>query len=231
MAVDILIQSGYFDKMSDSDKIARHLDPAMNIEQLVAHYRNRITGFTETEKRLINKMDTQLKALLNSKWKHAAKITFSYVKTRDLENNLPHTHGNIIFVPQAILSFEYNRLFKIIVHEFIHIFQRMQPILTMKLIKDFGYTPQYKRDKLSDYNIRLNPDTNDILYSNDDGFIEIMVYSSLTPSSLLDTYSILYHSDGRVLKTRADSKTEHPYEHIAYVLTDKLIDADNFSVN
>jgi hypothetical protein len=233
MTVDILIKSGYFDKMTVSDKIARHLDPGMDIGDLIKHYKHRIIPFTEKEFEIIRRLDTRLKAVLRSKWKKAAHVkNIKYVKTVDLENNLPHTHGNVIFVPYTILSFDFDRLFKIIVHEFVHIFQRMEPISTAHLIKSFGYTPQYKRSIISkDYNIRLNPDTNDIIYSNIDGDIELLVYSSETPTSLLDTHNILLRLDGSVLKIMSNSKTEHPYEHMAYALTDKLVEINNFSID
>jgi len=222
MIIDTFVNSGYFDKMSDSDKIARHLHPQMDKEQIIAHYAKRIVPFTETEQRLIQKIDADLKAILNTKWKRAALIKWSYVKTIDLENNFPHTHGNIICIPHTIMGFEYNKLLKVIVHEFVHVFQRMEPIITNRFIEEFGYKPHGQRESY-DYNIRLNPDTNNIIYRNKEGRVELMVYSTESPSSLLDTHNILIYG-GDVFKTVSNSKTEHPFEYMAYFLTDMLVD-------
>lgn len=223
MIIDTLIQSGYFDKMSASDKIARHLDPKIDKKQIIKHYTERIVHFTKAEHKLIRKLDMDLKEILNTKWKKAATIKWSYMKTIDLENNFPHTHGNVILIPQPLMGFEYNRLLKVIVHEFVHVFQRMEPILTSRYIEWLGFKPHSKREAY-DYNMRLNPDTNNIIYCNEEGCVELMVYSNASPTSLLDTHNIRIDG-GDVFKIKSDSKTEHPYEYMAYYLTDMLVDS------
>lgn len=222
VSMDVLKNSDYFDKMTHSDKIARGLSPNMDRNELIEYYSKRIIPFTKSEQTLINNINMDLDRIIRSKWDSASKIKVRYVKTINLENNLPHTHGNVIFVPEKILKFEYKRLLKIIVHEFVHIFQRLEPIATSEIILKMGYTPVCVRNKLTRYNIRLNPDVNNMIYRNCKGNIEIMVYNQSNPISLMDVHNVVIESNKMEIKD-SNNLTEHPFEHMAYLFEDALM--------
>lgn len=213
----------YINKMSRSDKIARGFSPTATVFEIKNSYNKAIRPFTEKEKILINKMQKDLNKLLDNKWRNASNIPYECIKTVGIENDFPHTHGNIIFLPEKCFQTSYERLFKICVHEFIHVFQRTRPELTNILVERLGYrTICSRNDILQSYNLRLNPDIDDNIYMDKNGVVEIMVYSSDNPKSLVDT-SNMRIDQCNVEKMYSNSICEHPYEYIAYNLTDVLI--------
>jgi len=155
---------------------------------------------------------------------------YNIYKFNGIENNFPHTHGNNILLPQSLFgdNGKYNNLFTIIVHEFIHVFQRNKPIETEILLNNLGYYAFTTRHDLAKtFNIRLNPDLNNIIYQGKNKEINLMVYTSDRPSTLLDTIIISINDENKVYKEvyngTKKSYFEHPFEFMAYTLTDILI--------
>ena len=222
--MDHVLQSGYLERMTQSDKIARGLSHV----NLVKHYTTAIVPFSSSENAIIDLLRTRLITVLRAKWPRALDIEYECVKIIGIENDFPHTHGNCIFLPERLFAQPFDRLFKTFVHEFVHVYQRTRPLDTHALVSAWGFKPTGHREHYaSRYNMRLNPDVNELIYQNSTGNIEVMVYNSITPESLLDTHNVVIHQNGDVMETSADCRTEHPYEMMAYTLADVLVDNVN----
>ncbi len=105
-----------------------------------------------------------------------------------LENRFPHTIDDTIYIPTD-WNIDGEAKTEILIHEKIHIFQRMYPELTGKLIGDwgFGVSSIGGRHPLQ----RNNPDLPDVNYSllldGRDEIVLVQLYHSKQPSSLSDS--------------------------------------------
>lgn len=162
-------------------------------------------------------------------------ITVKFFKDELLENGLPHTVMRNIMLPMNYyFSLQKVDRIKLLVHEYIHIYQRTYPfefnhflIYTLGLeIHDFVPSSEFKNKK------RSNPDINNIIYKMLQNKYNIMVYKE-KPATLKDAYiytgtdtydrivindnnnyaNLLKHYQGRV-----NIQHEHPYESLATIL-------------
>lgn len=116
----------------------------------------------------------------------------------DYEFGLPHTRDKIIILNRNNI---YDKdLYKTLIHERIHIYQRLFPD---NLIEFLNYYNFQKNSKQSDLD-RANPDTDDFLYKQNNLLYECKIY----PNSK------------NVFCTQNSSKYEHPYELMAYEISD-----------
>lgn len=142
-----------------------------------------------------------------------AKIPWVFASTegRTYEDGLPHTRANLIFlssVSLARLTINEHELIKTLIHEKIHILQRLYPVEIQALLKDRGYI-QWK-ERYGVPRIRANPDLDPWIYIHPKTKKEMAAYyTSDTPSSIEDI-------------TLTASNYEHPYEEIAYEVTSNL---------
>lgn len=141
------------------------------------------------------------------------KIPWIFAKTEGntYEDGLSHTRLNVIFLSTntlvGLLGDE-QELVKTLIHEKIHIQQRLHPVETQALLKERGYI-QWK-ERYGVPRIRANPDLDPWIYIDPNTKKEMAAYyTSDTPSSISDIVlsSVNY---------------EHPYEAIAYEVTQKL---------
>jgi hypothetical protein len=124
------------------------------------------------------------------------KIGFSYLY--DYEFGLPHTHNDIIILNKD--NIYDNDLVTILMHERIHVYQRLFPydIEEYLLYNNFEKIAK-KTDK-----DRVNPDTDEYIYAKDGLIFECKI-------------------DGNKIKcTRNNSKFEHPFEYMAYTLSESF---------
>lgn len=117
------------------------------------------------------------------------------------ENGMSHTRFDIIFLPISISGMD--NLTNVLMHEKIHLLQRLYP--NDDLIKTYmkKYT-KYKKKKDVSCLIRANPDTDDFVYINKNGKKMFCEYRTLHPTNINDISS--------------EYKFEHPYEEISYEL-------------
>lgn len=123
------------------------------------------------------------------------------------EYNFPTTHGNIMFFPRTFLrQSATNQMAKTILHEAIHIYQRYYPLeANILLQKVWGFKMVGLRPGNVNHDWRSNPDTNNIVYADNNGRI---ITSYMNPH------------DFKLLDPR-----DHPYEIMAYKLADYIYDA------
>ena len=123
------------------------------------------------------------------------------VEGSDYEMGLPHTVDHIMIIPiEIVRTFSDERLTRTLIHEKVHIYQKMYPQDVDKYIDSKSFIKVRKRTE-SD-RIRANPDIDDWIYMNKE---ENRIYSSIyveNPKSITDT-------------TTRDQRYEHPFEQMA----------------
>lgn len=213
--------SHFINNFNDIDKQSRHLEK----------YTNYVQKFTLLEKIylvrivfLLNFILYPYKKFYNIKWKFAKS-------TNGIENNYPHTHKDIIVLPYNFIN--KRNMIKTILHEKIHIFQRYNPIDTLRLYMDFWDLSiidyGLKRDQ------RSNPDINPFHFSYYDPVLDKMIINyikynknarsikdvSITNIESKDILnkSIVYHD----ILGYDHIQTEHPNEVMACLLADIIL--------
>ena len=97
-----------------------------------------------------------------------------------------------------------------LIHEKIHVYQKMYPDITNNIIKKLNFKLVGKR-KYSDM-IRVNPDTDDNIYSYNNNIMKAQ-YTSINPTSIAD---IKYNIS-------QEQSYEHPYEWMAIDIAKKIV--------
>ena len=124
------------------------------------------------------------------------KIGFSYLY--DYEFGLPHTHNDIIILNKD--NIYDNDLVTILIHERIHVYQRLFP----QDIQEYLLYNDFKRIAIKSDIDRVNPDTDEYIYARNGVIYECKI-------------------DGNKVKcTKNNSKYEHPFEYMAYSLSESL---------
>jgi hypothetical protein len=144
--------------------------------------------------------DGRHKRLYNIPW----KIVFFHP---DVEGGFPHTHVDVIMLPfYMIANRDSKDVVKTLIHEKIHIYQRFYPIPTHNLLCDVW---SLRVESLRDHpktNDRRNPDASDIVY-------KVGREDSIRPTYKNNATHLSHIHDRR----------DHPYEIMAYILTDMLV--------
>lgn len=114
------------------------------------------------------------------------------------EQQMPHTRDNVIALPKHIINSD--RLQEILFHEQLHVYQKTFS-REIKHYIDKHFKVVGRVTELC----RANPDTDTLIYANNDKIFGC-VFNSFNPKSLLDVrYSFDNHP-----------KTEHPLELLVY---------------
>lgn len=204
-------------KFSRYDLYARN---AHSIEEYVVRSAESACEFTVFEKQLLTHASQQaddffrtrdIPELKGSSSKDVATLPWKFAKTcgSSYEQGFPHTRHDIIFLSDRVIhvvngtSNDYERLSRTLVHEKLHVYQRLYP----DKLNMSPYIPVCHRSFVSDnYRLRANPDLDEWVYklkSSDKPIL--LAYASDKPSSITDTVVNANHEDG-----------EHPYEIMAY---------------
>ena len=168
--------------------------------------------FTNEEKRILTRACGEaddffrsFNKIPNINFKNIADIKWVLSKTEGkwYEGGYPHTREDIIFItPDVIHHYE---IVRIMVHEKMHVFERLFPNEMKVWMDSEGYKP-YK--KFSDYSMRRsNPDLDGIVYLDKNGNETIVQFTTLNPTSIDD--KVTYPGN-------KDWKVEHPNETLAY---------------
>lgn len=138
--------------------------------------------------------------LANLPWK------LSLTRGRVNEEGLPHTRKDVIFLSDDTLSLSNKELTRTLIHEKIHVYERLFP-QDMELWMNASGYKRYKR--LSEHQLaRSNPDVDGWTYINPQGLETVVFYRSEKPKGIDDViYPGAQHPN-----------TEHPYETLAYMI-------------
>lgn len=223
----------YISGLSAYDLYAR--DTSSTIKYL-ADIQMLATSFTDKDIELLNNCTSIADDLLRNiksynindiayakfiNFKEIANIKWVFSKTESggklsYESGLPHTRKNIIFLSDKVLINDEDELIKVLIHEKIHIYQRNNSDLFKSIIINMGYIEVTEDMIANDSELirqikyrRSNPDINKKLYKNTaTNKILICFYKSDKPSSISDVSGNYYD--------------EHPYEKIAYELSEYI---------
>ena len=207
----------YYSKFSDMDLKVRKV-------QNVNEYKNKIKNCVCDPENLIknkilkavDKADYKLNKLNNihnGNYKHIdlnklnnIKWKIGFICNNDYEQGLPHTRGDLIIMPiDSIYNKTINTLSETLIHEKVHVYQKLFPKETENYLKMNNFKKIKKREDTD--NIRANPDMDDNIYT--DG--NIIYKASYLPDAANITDVRLYNED---------QKYEHPYENMAIILSD-----------
>ena len=120
------------------------------------------------------------------------------------ESGYPHTRENVIFITDEVIR--HPDLTRIMIHEKIHVFERLYPEEIEEWMRVNGYT---KHSHLKDYPMaRSNPDVNGIVYKSKEGCLTLAQFKNKNPSGI----------DDAIYPCGRDWKHEHPYETLAYTI-------------
>lgn len=228
-------EDNYLKKFSDIDLYARNVS---SINKYKENFEKISASFTESEIQLLNKTTIIADKLLNTtkfidinyinyinlndianiKWIFAKTIINNDENDKEIkyEDGFPHTRKNIIFLSNTFFNYDEDDIIKILIHEKIHIYQRYNEEIFNKVIKKMGYIELENEIIENDFKltcklkyIRANPDINNKIYKKiSTNKILICTYNSDTPKNISDVTGG-YHN-------------EHPYEEIAYELSEYI---------
>jgi hypothetical protein len=199
----------YFKSFYKLDYISRNIN---NINDYYLMINESVDSFSESEKDKIIKsiqiVDNKLKKI-KFEWFDGNKCSnipwnIICIKGKLYENGLPHTRNNYIIISKEdINNYSMEKLIKTLIHEKVHIYQKIYKDDTIIYLKKFNFI-KYKYREEND-NIRANPDIDKWIYKDKDGNIYSAKYINNNPKSI---ESIEY-------KPYNSQSYEHPYEKMA----------------
>lgn len=199
-------EDGFISSMTISDLYARHVKShqeyreksAVNALEFQEDQKVVLEKAVETAQQFFQTISVPLidrDRILGILWK------FALTKNNTYEEGLPHTREDVIFVTPKLLELPEVQLVKTLIHERVHIYQRIYETQFQEQLKIQGYTVW--RERKGYPLIRSNPDVDKYIYQTPKGDIMVTVYSSFQPQHIQDTM-------------QPNSLKEHPYEEIAY---------------
>jgi hypothetical protein len=133
----ILNNANYFERFNEIDYKVRN---CINKKDCILKYCDNIEDFSSTEKNYLIDLCKKLNNRLKN-YKRLCKIPWKFCKLSDLiENGYPHTNSNIIFLSNRFLKNrdEIENMVTLL-HEKIHIYQRLNVRETKKFYKIHGF--------------------------------------------------------------------------------------------
>ena len=167
------------------------------VKDYIVEIKRKINGYMNNNINNYEYEYVNLKKFNEIPWK------IGFVCNQNYENGLPHTRGNIIILNKNKLMLNGDmKNMKTLIHEQIHIYQKMYPLEVDYYLKKKHFTKIKKKTKYD--NIRANPDLNDYIYKDNDNNVYKAVYN-INPNSIED---IVYYPQNKQLY-------EHPNERMA----------------
>ena len=124
---------------------------------------------------------------------HIVNTPWNFARIRKtLEFGYPHTRGDVIFIPENNLDRPDEKIIRTLIHEKIHIYQRLH---REKFIHSLLHNGFKILGKINDSDISSNPDIDNIVYRHPNGRVMMLTKNS---------------------KRLIDGLYEHPNELIAY---------------
>jgi len=208
-------KDNYYKSFHEKDLIVRKIS---NINEYKEKIRTSTSDFSPYQKEKILFCTEKLNnTLINVKypWFDGKKAIqtpwkFGSINGSDYENGLPHTRSDVIILPQvAIDNYSYQELTKLILHEKIHIYQKMYPKDIENYIQHNKYYKFKKRSEVIDS--RANPDLNEWIYNDSNNNTFVAIYNS-NPKSISD---VTFYSNN-------NKNEEHPFEKMAYEMSENI---------
>lgn len=169
-------------------------------------YSQKVLEFTDAEKKLILRLVTRLQDLTGEQWPCVSRLPWHFIKSDSVFcNGMAHTRGMSILLSQRYLDRmvrEEAYGLKLLLHEKLHIIQRLNPGRFESLYKDYDF----RRIKLADgelqrINASQNPDALNADWAIQSGDSLSLLVTILTPD---DGGRIQFETQYRSLSKQAD---------------------------
>lgn len=225
----------FFDRMNYYDLKARR---ASSKERYKHMYMSGIMEFTPDEKAMLAGLVETCEQRVLNKTKRLNSIPWKFCKLdANYENGWPHTLEDVIIIPSDFLSKDTsrNKIIETLIHEKIHVFQRLYQKETTALINSWGFqsvrTPDYVRQLA-----RNNPDLEGFFHFH--YMAPVQLYNTQDPTSLSDSDVVVVDITKPTLTTvqgglsklaipNVIHQTEHPYEIMASLIPKIYLSPDN----
>ena len=208
--------------MNSSDLIVRKSN---NLNEYLKKYQLGYRAFTIEQKRILANIVNIIDKKIN-KYNNFKNIKWIFVKIdTNLENSYPHTIENVIVLSNNFFNNSINRQINTIIHEKVHIYQRMYPQYINILYNKWGF----KKTDIIVNNNRNNPDIKYYYSYNNNLLIQLYINN---PRELHDsnTYCINLENNNKIiiddniikqynLPDISIEKLEHPSEIMAEIIS------------
>lgn len=143
-----------------------------------------------------------------------------------VENGYPHTHGACIVLPERFFAQGHaaaDHAVETLIHEAIHVYQRLHPIETNVLLVHrwnldlCGLLSSRRREDA----LRSNPDTNDLCYASKEGCVMAAAYTAPDAARLSDVRFL--GCGASVQRLPEYAQKDHPYELMASILARLIV--------
>ena len=121
---------------------------------------------------------------------------FGFSKDSQYEFGMPHTQGDTIILNKNNIYL--SDLVTLLIHERIHIYQKLYPDDVDEFLKYYNFEKISKKNNID----RTNPDTNNFIYTRFNEIYECKII------------------DNNIACTNDNSAYEHPYEFMAYMISE-----------
>ena len=222
---NVMGKTPYFNQLNSLDLTARHSSSISEYKKMLTA---NIITFSGEEVKLLNELVNKINLHLEQFSKIEA-IPWKFLKVNpNIENGYPHTLEDVIILSDLFFRGDRNveQQMMTLLHEKIHIFQRLYPTETHELILNILKFQVKKMDSSFETKIRHNPDINVITYGIGDFYI-LQLYNSDMPKSISDSRPVkVNEATLEVFPIVANdlylpndiSQLEHPYEIMASYL-------------
>jgi hypothetical protein len=253
----LLASPEFFNGLSGVDLAARGVPPdtVTNGKEYREFICQQVATFTDGEKKRLLRLCQAVNQRTRQQCPCIYRIPWRLCKVSSkVEGGYPHTFGNIIFLSDSFFreSSDDTHRMKTLLHEQVHVFQRMYPGQVKELYTNqWGLGDTIKLQELRDSGlwIRSNPDIDDLAYAVAPDTFLVQIYTRRPPTSLADSkpFVVTRSNGGRqrswnvkpateaatATAVRAEAKLpnsihqiEHPNEIMASILPD-LVFAPN----
>ena len=219
---NITNSSDFFNNMNSSDLLVRKSN---NMNEYLKKYQIGYRVFSMQQKtilaNIVNIIDKKIIKYINFK-----NIKWIFVKIdTNLENSFPHTIENVIVLSNNFFNYSFESQINTIIHEKVHIYQRMYPEYINILYSKWGF----KKTDITLNNNRNNPDIKYYYSYNNNLLIQLYINN---PLELYDskTYFINLENNNKIIIDKNIikqynlpdiyiNKLEHPSEIMAEIIS------------
>lgn len=234
-------QSDFFDSLSEHDLKARSKEGTLL--QGGEHYRNDYKSayeeLTETDKTLLTRVIVEANKL-TTPYKNLQQLEWRIVKVKNtVEYGLPHTIGNMIVINRDTLLRPEKELVKTMIHEKLHIYQRMNSASARQWITQNGFRALLPSEfaTLNKELLQLrrsNPDLDTNTYVHiKSNLVLRQLYNSNMPTSIMDSKAVGIPLSGNYIPMSLTNdilglpktfycQLEHPYEIMACLISEMI---------
>ena len=175
----------YFNSMNSTDKHVRNIK-TQNKSEIIKQYMLSIMNIDEQLKIKIRHVINEIENTVSMSLFHT--IPWKIVVFKNIENNYPHTHKDIIFIPYSMID-NLSNYKDTLVHEKVHVLQRKKADMFKDLYKNYWHT----------HKVNLSKGNHDIIYS----------YLRANPDTDTNNWVFMYNNKRIIFKAMYKENASH----------------------